>query len=74
MSIDNEEFYCDKDNCLRKNCESCPCKRTTALDPIDSFRTGKGVSPNGFYTSGGIIRTRDKNGNEVFFYARNSGD
>ena len=74
MSFDNEEYYCDKDNCLRKNCESCRCKKSTMLDPTDSFRTGKGVSPNGYYTSGGIVRKKDKDGKEIFSYARNSGD
>lgn len=74
MSIDKEEFYCDKENCDRKNCESCKCKKSTALDPTDSFRTGKGVSPNGYYSSGGIIRKKDKDGKEIFVYARPYGD
>ncbi|MBE5812776.1 MAG: hypothetical protein E7314_03895 [Clostridiales bacterium] len=74
MSIGREEIYCDKENCERKNCESCNCKKTTAPDITDSFRTGKGVSPNGYYSSGGIIRIIDKDGKEKFVYARPSGD
>ena len=74
MSIGSEEVYCNKDECQRKNCESCKCKKTTAFDPTESFRTGKGVSPNGYYSSGGIIRIKGKDGKERFFYARSSGD
>lgn len=74
MSSDREEFYCDRENCLRKNCESCNCKKTTVLEPIDSFRTGAGVSKSGYYTSGGIIRIKDKDGKERYVYARPSGD
>jgi hypothetical protein len=74
MSIDKEEFYCDPETCEHKNCESCRCKKSTILDPTDSFRTGPGVSPNGYYTSGGIVRIKDKDGKERYVYARNSGD
>ena len=74
MSIDKEEFYCDRENCERKNCESCNCKKSTALDPTDSFRTATSVSPNGYYTSGGIIRIVDKDGKVRYAYARPSGD
>lgn len=74
MSIDKEEFYCDKENCERKNCESCKCKKSTALDPTDSFRTGKGVSPNGYYSSGGIVRRKNKDGTITYAYGRPYGD
>lgn len=74
MSTDREEFYCDRENCLRKNCESCRCKKSTALDVTDSFRTSQSVSPSGYYSSGGIIKIKDKDGKERYAYARPSGD
>ena len=74
MSIDKEEFYCDPETCDRKNCESCNCKKSTALDPTDSFRTSKAISPNGYYSSGGIIRIVGKDGKVTYKYARTSGD
>ena len=74
MCNGREDFYCDKENCVRKNCESCKCKKSTALDTTDSFRTGKGVSRNGYYSSGGIINKKDKNGKEIYVYARPYGD
>ena len=62
MLINGEEIYCDKENCPYKNCECCWATKKTYFAPIDSYRTGKGVSPNGYYSSGGIIQVKDKDG------------
>ena len=70
MDMEKEKFYCNPDECPTKNCECCWAKKTTLFDPTDNQRTGKGASPNGYY-SGGLVRIVHKDGTVELNYARN---
>lgn len=74
MLINGEKIYCDKENCPYKNCECCWADKKTFFAPTDSYRTGNGVSPNGYYSSGGIVRIIGKDGKIRYNYAKNPID
>lgn len=64
----DERNFCLGDDCPQKYCEICPAKRTTQMDPTDSFRS---QNKRGFYTSGLVEITDSKTGEKRLAYARN---
>lgn len=66
-----ERDFCLGEECPDKRCEICPAKKCTMLDVTDNFRNHPSISPNGYYSSGGIVRIRDKETGEIrYAYSR----
>ena len=57
-----EEIFCLGEDCPDKKCEICTAKHGMHLLITDSFRTHESVSPSGYYSSGGIIHVKNKDG------------